>query len=137
MFCVFVYFLIPANFWNLETCSLISTICFPGATPAGFEANPLMIPSFTTFLVSLASKDYQQLKMIFSTYLNSNIVIDVDNKHQEFISTMIVDVGSMNPPEKDLVNSQDQNVLQDLLKKITDHLEKYLMTTIYLMYIMV
>jgi len=67
----------------------------------------------------------KQLKELYNSYKNSNSVIDVGGKHQEFVSSMLVNVASMNEPDRDLINSQPQDVFQTLLEKITTYLDEY------------
>jgi hypothetical protein len=66
----------------------------------------------------------QQLIELYSNVNNSNIVINVNFKDKEFVSTTLVNVSAMSESEKDLVSSQPNDVLQALLQKILDYVQE-------------
>lgn len=67
----------------------------------------------------------EELRNNFNKYKNTNVVINVDQKNQEFIVVSNVDVSEMEKPQRDLINSYDPLTLQNLSDKLTNHLDEF------------
>jgi len=67
----------------------------------------------------------EDLRNNFKKYNNTNVVINIDQKNKEFIVASNVDVSGMEKPQKELINSYDPLVLQNLSDKLTNYLDEF------------